>query len=145
MKRSVMILFGLLNFIFSKSQSIYDSYPVYKGSDQGLTYSSAFSLFRIWAPTAEKAQIIFYNAGDGGESTGFLNMIKDLNGTWTAKVAGDIKGQFYVFKVQINGKWLNEVPDPYAKAVGVNGRRAMVVDLRITNPPGWEKDKSPSF
>jgi pullulanase len=61
-------------------------------------------LFRIWAPTAEKAQIIFYNAGDGGESTGFFEMKKDLNGTWTAKVAGDIKERFYVFRVQINGQ-----------------------------------------
>jgi len=140
-----MILFGLLNFIFAKSQSIYDSYPVYKGNDLGLTYSSGSSMFRIWAPTAEKAQIIFYDAGDGGESTGFLDMTKDLNGTWKAKAAGDIKGKFYVFKVQVNGKWLNEVPDPYAKAVGVNGKRAMVVDLKTTNPAGWEKDKSPSF
>ena len=55
------------------------------------------------------------------------------------------KGKFYVFKVQINGKWLNEVPDPYAKAVGVNGKRAMVVDLKTTNPVDWEKDKSPVF
>ena len=140
-----MILFGLLNFIFSKSQSIYDSYPVYKGNDLGLTYTSKSSLFRIWAPTAEKAQIIFYNAGEGGESTGFLDMSKDLNGTWSTKVIGDIKGKFYVFRVQINGKWLNEVPDPYAKAVGVNGKRAMVVDLKTTDPVGWEKDKSPSF
>jgi len=140
-----MILFGLLNFVFSKSQSIYDSYPVYKGNDLGLTYSLKSSLFRIWAPTAEKAQIIFYSAGDGGESTGFLDMSKDLNGTWSAKAIGDIKGKFYVSKVQINGRWLNEVPDPYAKAVGVNGKRAVVVDLKTTNPVGWEKDKSPSF
>ena len=74
-----------------------------------------------------------------------MDMKKDLNGTWSAKVPGDIKGKFYVFKVQINGKWLNEVPDPYAKAVGVNGKRAMVVDLKETNPAGWEKDKSPVF
>ncbi len=140
-----MILFGLLNFIFSKSQSVYDSYPVYKGSDLGLTYSSKSSLFRIWAPTAEKSQIIFYNTGDGRESTGSLDMKKDLNGTWAAKVAGDIKGKFYVFKVQINGKWMNEVPDPYAKVVGVNGKRAMVVDLKTTDPANWEKDKSPVF
>ena len=140
-----MILFGLLNFIFSKTQSIYDSYPVYKGNDLGLTYSSKSSLFRIWAPTAEKAQIIFYNTGDGGESTGFLDRSKDLNGTWSTKTIGDVKGKFYVFRVQISGKWLNEVPDPYAKAVGVKGKRAMVVDLKTTNPLGWEKDKSPSF
>jgi len=110
-----------------------------------LTYTSKSSLFRIWAPTAEKAQIIFYNAGDEGESTGFLDMHKDLNGTWSTKVIGDIKGRFYVFKVQINGKWLNEVPDPYAKAVGVNGKRAMVVNLKTTDPVGWQNDKSPVF
>jgi pullulanase len=146
MKKTLMLFAWLFNIFSVKAQkSIYDSYPVYKGNDLGLTYSPKFSLFRIWAPTAEKAQIIFYNAGDGGESTGFLEMKKDLNGTWTAKVTGDIKGKFYVFKVQIKGKWLNEVPDPYAKAVGVNGKRAMVVDLKETNPVNWEKDKSPLF
>jgi len=141
-----MVFAWLVNIFSAKAQkSIYDAYPVYKGNDLGLTYSSDFSVFRTWAPTAEKAQIIFYNTGDGRESTGFLDMKKDLNGTWTAKVVGDIKGKFYVFKVQVNGKWLNEVPDPYAKAVGVNGKRAVVVDLKKTNPAGWEKDKSPEF
>jgi len=72
-------------------------------------------------------------------------MKKDLNGTWDVKVSGDIKGKFYVFKVLINGKWLNEVPDPYAKAVGVNGKRAMVIDFKETNPAKWEIDKSPVF
>jgi pullulanase len=146
MKKTLMVFAWLFNIFSAKAQkTIYDSYPVYKGTDLGLAYSLKSSLFRIWAPTAEKAQIIFYNAGDGGESTGFLDMNKDLQGTWKAKVAGDLKGKFYVFRVQINGKWLNEVPDPYAKVVGVNGKRAMVADLKETNPVGWEKDKSPLF
>ena len=131
-------------FSAKAQKSIYDSYPVYKGNDLGLTYSPKQSIFRIWSPTAEKAQIVFYKNGDGGEPT-VLQECKDLNGTWIAKVPGDMKGKFYAFKVMINGKWLNEVPDPYAKAVGVNGKRAMVVDLKETNPAGWEKDKSPFF
>lgn len=146
MKKLFFTLMGLTTLLSAKAQkSIYDSYPVYKGNDLGLTYASRSSSFRIWAPTAEKVQIIFYNAGDGGESTGSLDMNKDLNGTWSAKVKGDAKGKFYVFKAMINGKWLNEVPDPYAKAVGVNGKRAAVVDLKETNPVNWEKDKSPIF
>jgi pullulanase len=140
-----MILFGLLNFIFAKSQSIYDSYPVYKGNDLGLTYSKKQSTFRIWAPTAEKVQLIFYNRGDDHIETGLFDMDKGADGTWVKKVARDLEGKFYVFKVQVNGKWLNEVPDPYAKAVGINGKRALVVDRKNTNPPGWEKDKSPAF
>ena len=72
-----------------------------------------------------------------------INMKKAEAGTWTAVLPGDHKGKFYTFRVQINGKWMNEVPDPYAKAVGVNGKRAMVVDLKQSNPGGWEADKSP--
>ena len=141
-----MVFAWLVNIFSAKAQkSIYDTYPVYKGNDLGLTYSPKESLFRIWAPTAERAQIIFYKNGDGGEQIGLHEMLKDVNGTRTVKVSGDMKGKFYAFKVMINGKWLNEVPDPYAKAVGVNGKRAMVVDLRETNPANWQKDISPLF
>ena len=35
--------------------------------------------------------------------------------------------------------------DPYAKAVGVNGNRGMVIDLNTTNPEGWEKDTKPEL
>jgi len=139
-----MILFGLLNFIFSKSQSIYDSYPVYKGNDLGLTYSHKLSLFRIWAPTATEAEIIFYEKG-GGIEFNRHSMTKKEKGAWLMIIDHELKGKFYVFRVKIDGKWLAEVPDPYAKAVGVNGKRAMVVDLQETNPAGWEKDKSPLF
>ena len=140
-----MILFGLLNFIFSKSQSIYDSYPVYKGNDLGLNYSHKLSLFRIWAPTATEAEIIFYEKGEGGIEFNRHSMTKKENGAWLTIIDHELKGKFYVFRVKIDGKWLTEVPDPYAKAVGVNGKRAMVVDLQETNPAGWEKDKSPLF
>lgn len=34
--------------------------------------------------------------------------------------------------------------DPYAKAVGINGQRAMVIDLRATDPAGWDSDKDPN-
>jgi pullulanase len=40
---------------------------------------------------------------------------------------------------------LNEVPDPYAKIVGVNGKRAMISDLKDTHPENWSNDKSPEL
>ena len=43
----------------------------------------------------------------------------------------------------IDGQWLDETPGIYAKAVGVNGKRAMVLDMETTNPEGWERDKGP--
>ena len=29
------------------------------------------------------------------------------------RIAGDQKGKFYVFRIQLNDNWLAEVPDPY--------------------------------
>ena len=72
-------------------------------------------------------------------------MQKAEAGTWTLTVSENINGYFYTLRTKINGKWNNEVTDPYARAVGINGQRAMVVDLKETNPDGWEKDRSPSF
>ena len=53
--------------------------------------------------------------------------------------------ELYTFRVKINNKWNNEIPDPYAKAVGINGKRAMVIDLKDTDPKNWAMDKSPAF
>ncbi len=146
MGKTIMIISWLLyTFSATSQKTIYDSYPGYKGNDLGLTYSKTQSSFRIWAPTAEKAQLILYKEGMDGVAESTVEMKKAVDGVWFSQVRGDLKGKFYVFRVQINGKWLNEVPDPYAKAVGVNGKRAVVVDLKETNPVGWQNDKSPAF
>ncbi len=129
----------------SFSQTDYKTYPVYFEKDLGLTYSKKFSIFKVWAPTAEKAELLFYKEGDGGDPFKTIKLEKGIRGTWHSQVEGDIKGMFYSFRVSIDGKWSNEIPDPYAKAVGVNGKRAMVVDLGDTDPAGWQNDKSPSF
>ena len=64
---------------------------------------------------------------------------------WKVTVKKDLKNKYYTFQVMQDGKWLAEAPDIYAKAVGVNGHRGMVVDLKSTDPKGWKKDKSPKF
>jgi len=150
--RKVVMLFGFILSIFhGKTQKIdFSKYPVYNGSDLGLTYSPVQSGFKIWAPSAINVHLLMYKSGDGTEMPVKHYMIPAGNGIWSTTVKGDQKGKFYVFKVfskkeGTNGIWLDEVPDPYAKAVGINGKRAMVVDLNETNPDGWAKDKSPVF
>ncbi len=72
-------------------------------------------------------------------------MEKSGDGVWTTSTDGDRKGQFYTFQVETEAGVSKEVPDPYAKAVGVNGLRGMVVDLAQTNPAGWDADRSPAL
>lgn len=123
----------------------YASYPVYNGKDLGLTYSSAQSFFRVWMPTATRAQLILYKEGKGGEPMQTIDMQKSEQGTWIATVNGDHKGTFYAFRAELDGKWSEEVTDPYAKLVGVNGKRGMIASLAQTNPVNWALDKSPAF
>src|SRR5262245_52136551 len=145
MKKFTMFL--LFIFLLQKlsAQTAYSNYPVYNGKDLGLVYSKASSQFKVWSPPAEAAQLLFYK--DGGEGIAFktIDLSKSASGTWSARQTGDLEGTFYTFRVKINGSWNNEVPDPYAKAVGINGKRAMVVDMRSTDPAGWASDKSPAF
>ena len=145
MKNVVLLAGFVLGWVFTQAQLPYDRYPVYQGRDLGLTYSKKAAAFRIWSPTAQQAELLLYKDGENGSPLKILELRKSLEGTWTGKLAGDWKGTFYDFRVKIAGKWSKEVPDPYAKAVGVNGHRAMVVDLAGTNPPGWSQDRSPRF
>ena len=50
-------------------------------------------------------------------------------------------GKFYTFTIKHDGKWLDETPGVWAKAVGTNGKRAAIIDFATTNPEGWSSDK----
>jgi pullulanase len=146
MKQALMLVSFLIPFIAVnaqvKSVSDYDSYPVYNGRDLGLTYTKTQSSFKVWAPTATALKLRLYKAGTGGEAVATQEMKKDKEGTWLIDIKGDQHGRYYTFSAMIDGKWMEEVPDPYAKATGINGKRGMVVDLPRTNPAGWLQDKS---
>ena len=141
------LLFVLFFVLRSARAQLFDysRYPVYSGKDLGLSYSEQQSVFRIWSPTASQVQLIVYEQGAGGLPLAVHEMKKAGAGTWTALLKGDHKGKFYAFRVFIDGKWLDEVPDPYAKVVGVNGKRGMIANPSKVNPEGWDKDISPAF
>lgn len=115
--------------------------------DLGALYSKDSTKFVLWAPTASKVQVAFYGT-DGKDYTcaakKTVDMVQGENGTWSLEQSGDLNGTYYNYLVTINGK-TNEVTDPYAKAVGVNGNRGMVVDLDSTDPEGWDEDTKPEL
>ncbi len=123
----------------------YDDYPVYVGTDLGLSYSPTASNFRLWAPSADAVRLHLYDQDLGAQASATHDMEKAPQGLWKFKLPDDQLGKYYAFQVQVEGQWLEEVPDPYAVAVGTNGKRAMVVDLAQTNPAGWEQDQRPAL
>ena len=110
-----------------------------------LAYSKESTRFSLWSPTAQEVRLILYENGDGGAPLRTTNMESGPNGLWKKTVGGDLNGAYYTFQIKYNGEWLNESPGIYAQAVGVNGNRAMVIDLNQTNPKGWETDKGPEI
>lgn len=120
-------------------------YPVYEGTDLGLTYSPKSSSFRLWSPAAEEVKLNIYSAGNGDNLEMAYEMERDEAGTWLHQVKGDLNGKYYTYQVKQNGQWLQEKPDLYAVAVGVNGQRSMIVDLDETDPEGWQNDQRPAL
>lgn len=117
----------------------------YNGDDLGANWTKESTTFRVWAPVAEAVVVNLYEAGDStvDDLIETVSMTQDVNGTWVATKSGDLNGVYYTYTVTNNGED-KEACDPYARATGVNGARAMVIDLDSTNPEGWEEDKNPN-
>ncbi len=116
----------------------------YKGN-LGATYEKSKTTFKVWSPFASSVKVCIYSTGtdseEGAQMLSKTNMkLVKKYGTWVLELNGDYKNKYYTYEVTVNGE-TNEVVDPYAKAVGANGDRGMVVDLPSTNPDGWENDK----
>ena len=118
----------------------------YEGDDLGATWTAEKTTFRVWAPTADAVRVNLYESGTEGTEDLIeqLTMTPDVNGTWVAEKEGDLNGTYYTYEVDVIGE-TREACDPYARATGVNGKRAMVIDLDSTDPEGWENDVDPHY
>ena len=119
--------------------SDYDSQNAYNGNDLGCTYTPEKTTFKVWSPEATSVVLCRFEKGNGGSAIEEVAMTKGDKGVWSAVVTGDIVNTYYTYKVTANGT-TREAVDIYAKAAGVNGDRAMVVDLDSTDPDNWDKN-----
>ena len=126
------------------STAAFEAEFTYEGDDLGATWTAEKTAFRLWAPTAKAVTINFYEGGTAGvqDLLDKIEMTPDVNGTWIAEKEGDLNGIYYTYSVDVDGK-VRETVDPYARTTGVNGQRAMILDLDSTNPEGWETDTDP--
>lgn len=121
----------------------FTEYPTPVGTNLWLDYTKQSTEFKIWSPVAEEVKLFFYEEGNGGEAFENHLLNSDKNGIWAIKIDGDLNGTYYTYQVKVDGQWLDETPGIYAKAVGVNGQRAMVLNMETTNPEGWDNDRGP--
>ena len=104
-----------------------------------VTYTPQATTFKLFAPSeARRVQLRLYKDGDSQKAMKTVKLQKTGQDLWTATVKGDLKDQFYTFDM---GR--GECPGVFAKAVGVNGRKGCILDLKDTDPEGWTEDRRP--
>ena len=130
MKLKSIFLSTILSSILPQAMTAQETF-------QEMTYTKDYTVFRLNAP--KEATLRLYSTGNDGKAFKTVKMKNTANGLWEAKVKGNLRGKFYTFDTG-NG----ECPGLFAKAVGVNGNRAAIVDLRSTDPDGWQNDTRPA-
>ena len=122
----------------------FDEYPVYDGGMGGNGLYACFNpLLALGSFGSGSAGAAVRKKGQGGSAYRMVKMEPASDGMWQARVDEDLKGKFYTFNVKIDDVWQGDTPGLMAKAVGVNGDRAAVIDWKETNPEGWNEDKRP--
>lgn len=102
-------------------------------------YTPEHTTFRLFAPdNAKTVKLRIYKAGHKGRPERTVTMERTAADTWTATVTGNLMGRFYTFDT---GR--GECAGIFAKAVGVNGQRAAIIDMDKTDPAGWNDDRRP--
>ncbi len=94
--------------------------------------------FRVWAPISDAVTLNLYDTGtpaiDGGTDVPIqqIPMLSGVKGTFYYVADSNLHGTYYTYTVT-NGNMVNEVVDPYAQGLGVNGVRGLVVDFDQVN------------
>lgn len=117
------------------SSDTFEQQYTYTGDDLGATWTRNKTTFKVWAPTADSVKVNLYSSGTKGadDLIETLEMKRGEKGVWSVQKAGDLNGVYYTYSVDVEGT-VSEACDPYARTTGVNGDRAMVINLNATNP-----------
>ncbi len=110
----------------------------YDGGDLGAHIEKNRTVFKLWAPTASKVVLNLFDKGEGGKARMSVPMTRGDKGVWTERISCS-HGTYYTYSVT-TALGTAEAVDPYARTVGVGGKRGMVVDLSKTDPKGWDED-----
>ena len=124
--------------------------PAHDPNDFALAKKYGFPLIKVLDETAHMMKLRIYSNGTpnaidaakGDDTYKETPMVKGEKGVWSVKVDGDLNGKYYTYVVTNAYFADKEVVDPYAKAVGVDGKRGEILDLSTTNPEDWDSVKT---
>lgn len=117
----------------------------------GATVTETGVSFKLWAPTAQKVELLLFNDDLSPSQTASLTLVEDTStGIWS--VAGDsyLNGTYYQYQVTVYHPESKQVEtlvttDPYSLSLSINSKYSQVVDLNdvATQPKNWLKHQVP--
>ena len=140
----------------------------YEGDDLGVNISGNSATFKVWAPSASKVSILFYdsvsdigtykaltvaakaNGGTDeeellGEPSGTEEMTADTKtGIWSYELSSIGSKKYYKYQIEVDGKTLY-VCDINAKVCAPDSIAAQIVDINDSSatPSGWGEYENP--
>ncbi|MBM7635259.1 type I pullulanase [Streptococcus saliviloxodontae] len=114
----------------------------------GYCYKPEKSLFRLWAPTAEKVSLVLYDKADADKVSQLIPMTRgqeintsehkyNTQGVWFAKLEGDYKETVFCYRIEQADGRLVETRDPYSTAVTADGKRSVLLDAKAIEPENF--------
>lgn len=115
----------------------------------GFRYQDNQTTFRLWAPTAERVDLILYDStAERASVARVVPMVRgqkshpddhsqNTHGVWELCLEGDYNYQAYRYRVYYRKRTFRDTRDPYAIATTANGRRSIVIDPNHLKPDGF--------
>ncbi|WP_269533787.1 alpha-1,6-glucosidase domain-containing protein [Chitinimonas sp. BJYL2] len=120
-------------------------------SDLGVSIAGGNTVFKLWAPTAQKVQACVFDSGSA-KAASIEALSRDAaTGVWRASKAGDLSGKYYSYLVDVFvrgvGVVRNRVTDPYAISLTTDSKRSYIADLNAASlkPAGWDSHAMPAI
>lgn len=152
MKHCILLMLAMLIMMPIQAQLMTSFTAEPKFHDPEVKYSKKSTSFQLMTDNdAQEVMLNIYDTATGGTPVKSESMAKyctspiinDKSMLWCTIIYEDLKGKFYTFNVKKDGRWLGETQGVRAMAVGINGQRGAIIDMKDTNPKRWSKDRSP--
>ena len=145
LKPLIMALFAAGNIAAQPQAVDPDTMTLDYYSQANYTPKETYFSFLGFPQKGKRAILRIYSEPLGGRPLKTVKMKQEERGGWLATVKGDCKGKYYTFDISGDKKNPRETPGVFATAVGVNGQRGAIIDIRQTDPDGWAQDRRPAL
>ncbi|MGV9189580.1 type I pullulanase [Arcanobacterium canis] len=89
----------------------------------GAEYTEHATTFRLWAPTAERVELML-----GSDGADIVDMRRSERGVWLASVHDDLSGEVYRYRLSFPGGHRNVTSDPWGRGSTPNSKASVVID-----------------